>query len=171
MANNIPIIKRVRQTSWSLIDLIEIYYQQDVQCPMGLAKIVSISQEDNTVTVMNKKDKMMTYPSRNIKVKIRPLTQLQGRNLGVIANLALGIDSFSYSVKRSMRKISCVGQAYTVEIIIKPSFGLRVVDKKGNPAEAQNLGYITLYLTSRGFDLFNMLRTTYALIASGVPRQ
>jgi len=167
--NNLPIIKRSRQTIWSLIDLIEIYYQSDVRCPGGQATIVSLSKKDNTVTVVTKKKKIITYPAKNVKVMIRPLTQLQGRNLNVISNLAMGVDSFSYSVKRSNNKISCIGKAYTVEIFTKPSFAIRIIDSNGKPVEARNLGYIMVYLTSRSFDLFNLLRTPYALIASGVP--
>ncbi len=167
--NNQPIIKRSRQAIWSLIDLIEIYYHSSVRTPSGVATVLSLSKKDNTVTVTNKKNQILTYSAKNIKLMIRPLTQLQGKNLNVIVNLALGIDSFSYSVKRAGNRISCVGKAYTVDVFIKPQFSIRVMDAKNTPVESRNLGFIVAYLTERDYDLFNLLKTSYAMIASGVP--
>ncbi len=169
--NNVPIIKRSRQAIWALVDLIEIYYQSPVRCPLGLATILSVSKDDNTVTVTTKKGVIKTFPARNCKIMVRPLTQLQGRNLNVIANLAMGIDSFTYSVKRSGYKIACIGKAYTVEFVIKPQFGIRIFDATGLAVEARNLGYIMAYLVERSYDLFNILRTPYAQIISGVAKQ
>lgn len=170
MAVNLPIVKRARQTTWSLIDIVEIYSHGDVRCPDGKGTVAVINKAKNTVDV-NIKGKIKTYPARNIKIFVRPLTQLQGRQLSVIANLAMGVDGFTYSVKRTGKTIQCVGKAYTVEIFIKPEFAIRVFDANGQAKEARNLGYIMTYLTMRSFDLVNILRTPYALIASGLPVQ
>jgi len=168
MANNLPIIKRSRQAVWALIDIIEIYMHGSVHCPDGVGKVFGIDREANTVSVTVKR-KIKTYPARNVKVLVRPLTQLQSRNLSIITNLAIGVDGFTYSVKRTGKKIQCKGQAYTVEIFIKPELAIRVFDANGVSVEARNLGYIIAYLTMRDFDVFNILRTSYALIASGAP--
>jgi len=170
MAVNLPVIKRSRQATWSLIDIVEIYAHGDVRCPDGKGTVSAIDKKANTVDV-NVKGKIKTYPARNIKIFVRPLTQLQGKQLSVIANLAMGMDGFTYSVKRTGRTIQCIGKAYTVEIFIKPELAIRVFDAKGQAKEARNLGYIMTYLTMRSFDLVNILRTPYAMIASGLPPQ
>lgn len=170
MSNNLPIIRRSRQATWALIDAIEIYSHGNVRCSDGTGTVAAINKKTNTVDV-NVKGRIKTYPARNVKIFLRPLTQLQGKNLSVIANLAMGIDGFTYSVKRTGRTIQCIGKAYTVEIYIKPEFAIRVFDANGTAKEARNLGYIMTYLTMRSFDLLNLLRTPYALISSGTPQQ
>lgn len=170
MANNLPIVKRSRQATWALIDMVEVYSHGLVRCPDGTGKVTGISQKKNTVDV-NVKGVVKTYPAKNIKIYLRPLTQLQGKNLSVVATLAMGLDGFTYSVKRTGKTIKCIGKAYTVEIYLKPEFAIRVFDAKGQAKEARNLGYIMTYLTMRSYDLVNLLRTPYALIATGVPQQ
>lgn len=161
---NFPIIKRVQQQTFELIDIIDYYSHLPVLAPNGKGMVLKIDRKKDIVTVENIKDNSIIkeFKSRQVKVMVRPLMGLRGRHLRILCNLALNQEGFNFSATRTGSRISCVGQDMTVNVNIRPRFNLSVEDNEGISYDTMNVGYITMYLAKHGFDLFNILSTSYA---------
>lgn len=160
---NFPIIKRVQTEMFELIDILDFYSHLPMLSPDGKAMILKIDRKKDLVTVENiKNGKIKGFKSRQCKVLVRPLSGLKGVKLRILCNLAMNTEGFSFSAVRTGSRISCVGEKMTVNINIKPRFHLSVENNDGISYDTMNVGYINLYLAKHGFDLFAILKTSYA---------
>lgn len=161
-----PILKRVQSHRFELVDLLDYYRNLYVWSPKGNARVLKVNRKEDTVLIeVLKTKKQYIFKPRQIKLLLRPLSGIKTRDLKIISNLALNTEGFTFSVNRTGSRISCVGERYLVNVNLKPRFSMSIEDTEGYAYDVANIGFVTSYLSQQGFDLFNVLSTSYARLS------
>jgi hypothetical protein len=160
---NIPTVKRTKNVRWALIDMIDYYSHMPIYTNYGKARVVKTDHSKDLITIETLKEGLVktTTPNR-CKLLLKPLNLIRGIELETVANLALNSQGFTFSSTRQSNQIVCTGEKYIVSFVFRPEFGVKVSTIDGQSLTVKNLGYITSFLAKRGYDLFNLLRTSYA---------
>lgn len=169
------VFKQVSNRRFTHLDLIRYYQSLLMDTPKGKAKVVSIDERYNKVTVITERNNQIhTFKSQQIKLLLRPLSALRGKDLDVVGGLAVGKSAANFSVSRSTTNITLSDDSYNIVINFKPDFAVKSykidadIDDDGNPSvnliplSTKNIGYITLHLADVGYDLFGALKSSYA---------
>lgn len=171
MATRSPIIKRVQNFKFELIDFYELYSHMPVIAKHGKAFIENVNQLENTVTYrpLNNPKVSFTSDVRSVKLMLRRLEHFRSKDIKVIAGLALDTQGFDGTVSRDGNKTIMQDEEERRVVVDLSDGNVAIsVSIKGKAQETQNIPFIMAYMIRNGFDLYNLTNRGYAISVSSI---
>jgi len=160
------IIKQVRGHKFDVLDMIDYYRHLPVRTPKGDARITNINKLKNEVEVMTLKspEQPHSFRAEQIKLILLPFNRLPNSDWQVLGSLAMDDLVKSFTVSKKSTLIEMTGKDLSIAFKFKPNFTVKIkVDGEDWFRDAENLGWITMYLAQKGVDMFNIINTQHAV--------
>lgn len=174
MAGKSPVIKRVQNFKFELIDFFDLYSHMSVLGKQGKAYIEGVNQLENTVTYrpLNNPKIIFTSDVRSVKLMLRRLDYFRSKDIKIIAGLALNTEGFEGSVSREGKKTIMEDEQGKKVIVDLSGQSVAIsVSVGGKTEETKNIPYIMAYMIKNGFDLFNLTGRGFAISVSAVTKR
>jgi len=165
MAGRSPIIRRVQNYTFELIDFFDLYSHVQCHSKLGDCIIHHVNSIENVVTVQSIRTlEIDTYDVRQIKLRLRDTSSIRPNDIKVINNLALDSQGFTGNTSRNQNEyITSDSSGNEVNVYFGDiDFSIKVKNN-GVPDEVKNIGFIVSYLIKNGFDLYGLIKKGYAM--------
>jgi len=159
------IIKNVRGHKFDLLDMIDYYRHLPIRTPKGDASITHINKLSNEINVRTlKSPDDFVFKAEQVKLILLPFNRLPNTDWQILGSLALDGSVKSFNVSKKNELIEMTGKDLSIAFKFKPNFTVKIkVDGEDWFRDAENLGWIALYLAQKGVDMFNIINTQYAV--------
>lgn len=160
----VPIVKRIQNIIFEVIDFYEIYQHCHIKTKKGEAVIESVNRTDNTVTyrpVDNTLHKTFTDDVMEVKLMLKSLNNAPNMDIEKIADMIL--DTRCVGIRRGKDMIMIGDENNHVILELKDGDMKFLAYMGGSMVEIKNLPFVVAYMIKNKYDLYNLIKKGWAV--------